>query len=38
MVEDDSKDYQHITTALGYYICWIDNAKQKGNPDVYYRR
>ena len=38
MVEDDSKDYQHITTALGYYICWIDNAKQKGNPDAYYRR
>jgi len=22
-IEDDSKDYQHVTTAAGYGICWI---------------
>lgn len=26
-VEDDSKDYQHITTALGYWICYLHNQK-----------
>lgn len=27
-LEDDSKDYQHVTTALGYWICYIESTKQ----------
>ena len=26
-IEDDSKDYQHVTTALGYYVFYISNGR-----------
>lgn len=29
-VEDDSKDYQHVTTALGYWICYLHNSSRSG--------
>lgn len=28
-IEDDSKSYQHITTAIGYHICWLDKQNRK---------
>ena len=29
-IEDDSKDFQHVTTALGYGVCWVDKENKKG--------
>src|SRR5690606_27233976 len=34
--EDDSKDYQHITTAAGYGICSTLLFKAKANPGTRY--
>ena len=31
-IEDDSKMYQHVTTALGYGICWVLN--EEGKPNI----
>lgn len=28
-IEDDSKAYQHVTTALGYNVCWVDKSKDR---------
>lgn len=34
-IEDDSKPYQHITTALGYHIHWVEkNAARIGKPNI----
>lgn len=26
-IEDDSKEYQHITTAMGYYVVYVSNSR-----------
>lgn len=36
-IEDDSKSYQHITTALGYFICRADSDMNKSHGGVYAR-
>lgn len=33
-IEDDSKDYQHVTTALGYHITWNTRREQMKQPNV----
>lgn len=36
-IEDDSNRYQHITTALGYFICKADAELNKSHGGVYAR-
>jgi hypothetical protein len=36
-VEDDSKFYQHITTAAGYAICWYDLNKTRKRSEIIQR-
>lgn len=36
-IEDDSKRYQHITTALGYFICRADSELTRTHGGVYAR-
>jgi hypothetical protein len=34
MIEDDSKDYQHVTTALGYAVCSVEAEKSNQSNAV----
>lgn len=36
-IEDDSKRYQHVTTAVGYFICRADSDLTKTHGGVYAR-
>jgi hypothetical protein len=33
-IEDDSKRYQHITTALGYALCFLKENENRKNKVV----